>query len=310
MKIALKVDCDTAIGSREGIPRLLSLFEEFRIRASFFFSFGPDHSGRAILRVLTQKGFLRKMLRSRAPSLYPKRTLLSGTLLPAPEIGRVARDQIRSAAAAGHECGVHAWDHVGWHDHLDAWSGEKIASQYRRAHEVFEAILGRKAAASACPGWTVNEDYLAVRETYPLLYTSDTRGGAPFFPRLRDTTSRILEIPSTLPTLDELLGDPQYPGPEDLLKFYARDVPATPAAIHTIHTEVEGGPWSTGFRELLTAWKSAGTEFVTMEDVAREQLLSREEIPSFLVGKITLPGRGGTVACAARGASAPMPRGR
>src|SRR5439155_9400430 len=84
LRIALKVDCDTAEGTKRGIPRLLRLFEELGIRATFFFSLGPDRSGRAILRVFTRKGFLAKMLRSRAPSLYPMRTLLSGTILPAP----------------------------------------------------------------------------------------------------------------------------------------------------------------------------------------------------------------------------------
>ena len=38
------------------------------------------------------------------------------------------------------------------------------------------------------------------------LYTSDTRGSAPYFPRFGRIVSPLLEIPTTLPTLDEVLG--------------------------------------------------------------------------------------------------------
>ena len=85
--VALKVDCDTYLGTRDGIPRLLDILGSRGIRATFFFTLGPDRSGVAVRRVFTRKGFLKKMLRSRAPSLYPLRTMLSGTLLPAPRIG-------------------------------------------------------------------------------------------------------------------------------------------------------------------------------------------------------------------------------
>jgi len=112
-RVALKVDCDTYVGTREGVPRLLDLFAKKRIRATFFFSFGPDRSGVAVRRVFTRRGFLKKVLRSRAASLYGFPTILYGTLLPAPLIGERCAVEIRSAGEAGHETGVHAWDHVG-----------------------------------------------------------------------------------------------------------------------------------------------------------------------------------------------------
>jgi peptidoglycan/xylan/chitin deacetylase (PgdA/CDA1 family) len=294
MRIALKVDCDTAIGTRDGVPRLMRLFDEHRIRATFFFSLGPDRSGRAALRVFTRRGFLRKMLRSRAPSLYPVRTMLSGTLLPAPEISRFAADQIRSAAA-GHEVGVHAWDHVSWHDGLARWPRERIAREYGLAMESFESIFGRPAAASACAGWTVSDEYLAVRETYPLLYTSDTREGAPFCPVFGGVESGIPEIPSTLPTLDETIGDPRGGTAESLLSLYgglARD-----GAVHTIHSEVEGGPYLGWFGRLLAVWRERGANFVPLE-VFGGEARSKEGLPKRPIGRITLPGRAGTVASA------------
>ena len=49
--IALKVDVDTLRGTREGVPRLLALLKRVGAGATFFFSLGPDHTGRAMLRV-------------------------------------------------------------------------------------------------------------------------------------------------------------------------------------------------------------------------------------------------------------------
>src|SRR5437764_3043105 len=99
-RLALKVDCDTFEGTKKGLPNLLRLFDEFKIRASFFFTLGPDTSGRAAFRVFTQKGFLKKMLRSNAVALYGPRTMLYGTLLPSPMIGKKLADTIRLVGSA------------------------------------------------------------------------------------------------------------------------------------------------------------------------------------------------------------------
>jgi undecaprenyl phosphate-alpha-L-ara4FN deformylase len=293
LRIALKVDCDTAQGTRKGIPRLLELFDRKGLRASFFFSLGPDNSGRAALRVFTRKGFLRKMLRSRAPSLYPLKTMLSGTLLPAPEIGRSCRGEIRSVAAAGHETGVHAWDHVAWHDGLPRWNRERVSAEYRRLHDAYARIFGEPARASACPGWTVSEAYLAEREKYPLLYTSDTRQGDPFRPELGTGASAIPEIPSTLSTLDEMLGDPAFADAGSLRAHFA----SAPSgdAVHSIHTEVEGGPYLAWFETLIDDWKDRGAVFVPLEVFAREARERLSTLPVRKIRPITLPGRGGFV---------------
>ena len=67
-RVALKVDCDTFVGTRDGIPALLDIFARRGIRATFFFTLGPDRSGVALRRIFTRTGFLAKMIRSRAPS--------------------------------------------------------------------------------------------------------------------------------------------------------------------------------------------------------------------------------------------------
>src|SRR6266496_371680 len=110
--IALKIDVDTYIGTRDGVPRLLEILERFGIHATFYFSMGPDNSGKAIRRIFTRKGFLKKMLRTGAPSTYGLRTLLYGTLLPAPMVGESLPQLLNQIKEARHEVGLHGWDHV------------------------------------------------------------------------------------------------------------------------------------------------------------------------------------------------------
>jgi undecaprenyl phosphate-alpha-L-ara4FN deformylase len=296
-RLALKVDCDTYEGSRRGIPNLLRLFEDLSVRASFFFTLGPDNSGRAIFRVFTQKGFLRKMLRSRAASLYGPRTMLSGTLLPAPRIGDRLADTIRSAGRAGHEVGVHGWDHVRWHDRLARMSREEIARDYGRAHEKFAEIFGYPARASAAPGWHATAISLEIQEEYGLFYASDTRRGSPFFPRAGERVFGTLQIPTTLPTWDEMLGSRECPTSDALLDFYRKSIRGT--EVHSVHTEVEGTAHLELFRRQMTAWREDGIDFVTLEEIAREALSAREHVPVRKIARITLPGRGGEVTASA-----------
>ena len=293
-RVALKVDCDTYVGTREGVPRLQEIFSRRGIRATFFFTFGPDRSGVAVRRIFTRPGFLKKMLRSRAASLYGFRTALYGTLLPSPLIGERCAGTMRAVAEAGHETGVHAWDHVGWHDGLDRMSPEQIRGESGRAHGAYEAIFGRRARAAAAAGWTVDERSLTVEAERGLLYTSNTRGGAPFFPRAGGRPLSTLEIPSTLPTLDETLAWPQLPSDADQRRFYREA--AAGIQVHTIHAEVEGRSKATLFESILDDWLEAGARFPLLSELAQEALARRGEVPVRTVVRTTLPGRGGTVA--------------
>jgi hypothetical protein len=70
--------------------------------AAFLFSLGPDQTGRAITRVL-RPGFFQKVSRTSVVQIYGVRTLLNGTLLPAPHIGRRNAGVMRAVRDAGFE---------------------------------------------------------------------------------------------------------------------------------------------------------------------------------------------------------------
>src|SRR5204862_143685 len=95
------------------------------------------------------------MLRTRAPRMYGVRTLLLGTVLPAPSVGESAPDLLRAAQAAGHPVGLHGFDHVGWQDGVAAMDEAALRASYARSFDLFTQALGRelpgRAGAVACP---------------------------------------------------------------------------------------------------------------------------------------------------------------
>lgn len=296
MRVMLKLDVDTHEGLRDGGPNLLDLFGEFGIKASAFFTFGPDNSGQVIRRIFTKKGFLRKMLRTRATSVYSKRTMLYGTLLKAPPVAEAFPEILRGYEAAGHEVGIHGYDHVNWHDKLDRMGRDKIRDIFGKASASYEEILGHSAETCAAPGWKVNADSLHVQDEAGIICASDTRGETPFRPVIGGVKFRALQVPTTLPTLDEILGE-RCATAAEANEIYLGLMKKDRLNVMTIHTEFEGKPFLEPFRDLLVRLKDAGAEFVRMKDVCAEIEGNRAETPECEVVNRELPGRAGAVGC-------------
>jgi len=289
--VAFKVDVDTYVGTRDGVPNLLAILEEFGIKATFYFSMGPDNSGKAIRRIFTRKGFLRKMLRTKAPSMYGIRTLLYGTLLPAPMIAESFPDVLRAAAANGHEVGIHCWDHVKWHDFLPWLPKQTTLMELGKASALFESIYGRRTASTAAPGWTVSEDSLEIQDAMGLQYCSDSRGTAPFYPVMNGRSFSTLQIPTTWPTMDELLGENGIT-PENINDYYLNQLQPG-LNVHTIHAELEGMSMAQAFRDLLVRLTQQGVIFMTVGAAARQ---FGGDAPAAPLEMAEIPGRAGLVA--------------
>ncbi len=181
LQLAIKVDVDTWIGLREGVPKLLALFRRYAVPASFFIAFGPDNSGKAIRRIF-KRGFLHKMWRTNPLRIYGLKTLLRGTFLPPPIIGELAPELLQEVVDEGHELGIHGYDHVLWQDRLERLGETAIASEIKRAIATYVKTLKGSPQSFAAPGWQVNRASLAVQDRQGFLYCSDTRGAFPFMP--------------------------------------------------------------------------------------------------------------------------------
>jgi undecaprenyl phosphate-alpha-L-ara4FN deformylase len=291
MQLALKIDVDTRIGLREGVPRLLELLRRYGVRASFFVSFGPDHSGRAIRRIW-RPSFLLKMLRTNPLRLYGLKTLLSGTLLPSAPVGAGNPDQLRAIVADGHELGIHGYDHVRWQDRLEKMTEAEIAAELEKSMSAYESVLGARPLGTAAPGWRCTPKSLAVQEKLEFSYASDVRGRAPFFPIHDGEAFKTLQIPTTLPTLDELIGRERRAN-DFLLSSLKEGL-----NVHTIHAEVEGRPYLSMFEDFLKEIHRRRVDTVLLRDIAKKSLQRGADSPPKLpVIRGHVSGRSGWVAC-------------
>lgn len=290
-QISLRVDVDTLEGSLRGIPTLLRLLDKHQMRASFYFSFGPDNSGKALRRIF-RKGFLAKMRRTNAAKLYGFKTMMYGVLLPAPIIWKRAAAEMRLAREAGHEVGIHAWDHVQYHDLLDRKSRKWLEAWYSQAHEAFRTVFGEPAKGAVSPAWRSNDATLEIQEGYGLDYAGDCRGLEPFYPIVKGRTLKTLQVPTTLPTLDELLGlDGRTP--EVVNREVWNLVREDALNVYALHTEVEGGALFETFDAFLGGLRERGVVARTHADWLPE--LKAANPPAKAMDRQEIPGRAGWV---------------
>jgi undecaprenyl phosphate-alpha-L-ara4FN deformylase len=305
-RIALKVDVDTLRGTREGVPRLLQALAKHRVQATFLFSLGPDHTGWALKRVF-RPGFLSKVSRTSVTKHYGYKTLMYGVLLPAPDIGVKAAAEMRATQQAGHECGIHTWDHVVWQDHVRqqdaAWTRAQMALSFQR----FVDIFGHAPRTHGAAGWQMNETAFQQIDDWGMAYSSDGRasngrapsdtksGMTPYHLTVAGRPLKHLQMPTSLPTLDELLGQggiDEGNVADALLTRTQADVDQ----VYTLHAELEGGLLASVFDALLSGWKAQGHQLVTMQGMHAHW--RNAEVPALPLRWGSVAGRSGELVVA------------
>ena len=287
-RVGLRIDVDTFRGTRLGVPRLLQIFAQRQIRATFFFSVGPDNMGRHLWRLL-KPAFLIKMLRSNAASLYGWDILLAGTFWPGRNIGKALADIIKATESAGHEAGLHAWDHHKWQKQVERMSGAQSRQEIRKGFEALTHILSHKPVCSAAAGWKCTEQVLLEKDTFGFRYNSDCRGDAIFRPVVNKQVCAP-QIPVTLATYDEVIGrngvtNANYN--ETLLNL----IKPGQLNVLTIHAEVEGIICAEMFEDFLNRAHARHIEFIPLCDL----LPPVDEIPRGQIVLGNLAGREGTM---------------
>jgi undecaprenyl phosphate-alpha-L-ara4FN deformylase len=303
--LTLKVDVDTYRGTREGVPKLSRLLQQHGASATFLFSLGPDHTGWALRRAF-RPGLLKKVSRTSVVEHYGLKTLMYGVLLPGPDIGKQCAAELRAVRDAGFECGIHTWDHALWQDnvrHRDAaWTVKLMQRAFERCIEIFDQAPLTHGAA----GWQMNEHAFAQLDVLGIAYASDGRAmlndngslndvtAGPHRLQVSGRTLNCIQLPTTLPTLDEMLGrvvDGEVITPSSIAAKILRATETPRDHVFTLHAELEGQKLAPIFEQLLVGWKAQGYKFGSMADYYKK--VKDEHLPCRTVAWGELPGRSG-----------------
>ena len=276
-RIALKIDADTYRGTLTGVPTLIELLQRHNALATFFFSLGPDRSG------------LEKRSASLAP-YYGLGTRLRGRLLPSPNIGRRCADALRSASAAGFEVGIHAWDRVAWEQKIQRADNPWVESEMAKSRSCFEETFGWPATAHGAAGWLMNRHALRLTQRLGFDYASDCRGSHPFVPVIDGEVVACPQLPTTLPTLDEILALETGCSPDSAADRILQLSSAIAGDhVFTLRAEIEGMKFASSFERLISGWKSKDYQLVALRDI--HSTLELPALPRHTVSFIETPGR-------------------
>ena len=279
-RIALKVDVDTYNGTRTGVPRLIDCFRRHGARASFYFSLGPDQTGR---------GSARESLKR----YYNATTRLYGRILPGPDIGRLCQTIMTDVRDAEFEAGIHAWNRARWENAGFDADPALVEEEMRHAIMRYEEVFATAAQGFAAPGWRMSRHALRLTQRLGFLYASDCRGSHPFLPVINGELIACIQIPTTLPTLDEVLSLDASLAPEqavDRIFQLSRAIPGD--HVFTLRAELEGIRFAGAFESLLDRWKESGYELVTLAEL--HATLKAETLPRCSVEIGEVPGRHGS----------------
>jgi len=276
--LGLKIDVDTYIGMKRGVPRLLSILGQFGIKATFYLSMGPDASGRAVLQLLKNPRFIKKMLRTNAGHLYGMKTALYGTLLPSPMIALSFPGLVEQIISVGHEVEFHAWDHRRWQDELYTRSFEWIEDWFEKGIQAYRRLAKKDPSSFGAPSWLIDDRVLELTKKYSFTYLSCTRAKEPFVHEI----SGLMEIPSDLPCFEEIGVTQGVPKILNILKDGGMHV-------LPVHAEAEGGIWDKYFIELCEKVRSMDFQILPLSKM--QTLLVSEALPVRKYRMELIPGR-------------------
>lgn len=286
-KIGLRIDVDTFRGTQRGVPNLNALLQKYGIRATYYFSVGPDNMGRHLWRLL-KPAFAWKMLRTNAAGLYGPEIIFMGTMWPGPQIGKRLAYVIKDTFDAGHEIGLHAWDHHRIQAKIDKMSSAQIAASLSKGVKCLTEICGRAPVSSAVPGWRCTDTLLLEKAGQPFVYNSDCRGEFIFRPVIGGKALEQLQVPVTLPTYDEVLGRNGI-SDENYNDFMLAQLKPDKLNVLTIHAEAEGGKCLGMFEQYVSRAREAGWNFATLGELAA----AAADIPEDGIVRKSFPGREG-----------------
>jgi undecaprenyl phosphate-alpha-L-ara4FN deformylase len=259
MKLALKVDVATSRGIRKGVPRLMEALARHRARATFFLNVGREHA-------------------------------FGQTWLPGWEIGRRCMMELRAVRDAGFELGVLAFDHARWRRAARGADAVWTRRQIEISRTRFEEIFGEPALVHGAADWQTNRHAYRLSQRLGLRYASDTRGTRPYLPVHNAEIIACPQVPTTLPTLDEMLNMAAATAGDAVDRLLRLSADAPPHGhVYSLRAELEGIKFVSVFEKLLAGWRRQGYALVPLAEHVSDVNLNR--LPRHCVTEGRVPGR-------------------
>jgi hypothetical protein len=156
----------------------------------------------------------------------------------------------------------------------------------------FAEIFGLPASAHAAAGWCMNRHALRLTQRLGFSYASDCRGDHPFIPVFEGEIVACPQLPTTLPTLDEIFflepGCSQEQAADRILQLSSA---IAGDHVFTLRAELEGMKFPGAIERLLAGWKGCGYQLVALRDIY--SALEMKALPRHSVHFAQAPGRAG-----------------
>lgn len=247
--VGLRIDVDTFGGFTRAVIPLTRVLARLHLKATFFLISGQESPLRGFPRLFTERGFARRVLRLRG-SIW--RACGSG--------GTPVKESIAAIREGHHELALHGLHHFSWQLHLREWGIERIEQEIAHAYDGFRLLTGTIPRAFAAPGWETSEEFFTVEDRFGFAYASDTRGSSPFYPVVKGKCMRTLQIPVTLPTLDEMIA---LDDAQQLIRLELGD-----GDVYCAHAEFDGTTHLPLFTRFLEENMRKGCTFVPLAEMA------------------------------------------
>jgi peptidoglycan/xylan/chitin deacetylase (PgdA/CDA1 family) len=234
-------------------------------------------------------------MRTSVGANYGLKTLCYGTLLPGPDIGKKAGHIMRVVRDAGFDVGIHCYDHIRWQDNVATKGEEWTRREMTLAVERFMEIFGVAPHSHGAAGWQMNDHAFRMEKELEFVYCSDTRGTHPFLPLVAGKPVACPQLPTTLPTLDELIGVngiTEHNVVDEILRRSEHPLPH--GHVYTLHAELEGMRLRPVFEALLSGWSDRGFQINSLAELSRSL-----DVPSLPVHGVVfseMEGRAGMLA--------------
>jgi len=255
MHIAFKVNITTIKGLTQGVPALLTLFESYKVKADFMFSFGIEDN----------KGFIKRLL-----CRTDKMVLQEAKLF-------------QQVTEQGHYAGIYSYNPQKWFKKVTKADDEWVENNLNQAAAAFMQIFDRQPKSHSAAGWQIHPEMLLKEREIGLLYASDTRGKYPFLPSYRTTHGKVPQIPVTLSTFSELLNQKQWTI-DNLHEALFDEIQYILPYGHVFELDAEqaGVTLIEALEKVLVVWKGCQAEFGALRDLYQQ--LDLEKLPRHEVG--------------------------